>query len=883
MIRLHNSLRLWSLALLCLWATSQQAAAQCTCKTAPINLNLNANGSKAVSVSDIVTNPMTCAGTLTLSLGNQTIAGNIVTCALANQPITATVTNGANSCTSTVILNDVTPPVINVSDITLACNALNNTLATADDACQGTIPSSQISYTDVVTNGTCADNFVSKTNRTWTATDNKGNTTTKIQVITIERPDLNLVVFPPNTPTFDCSFPLDPNNIAFLGQPTYKGLPVLGNNCMMAVSKTDMTFTVCQKGYKILRTWKVTGFMCMNQTVTGLQEIKVMDNTAPVLKMPKDTTYSTNPKVCTATVNLPKATATDNCSNVTIEAFSAFGTGYGPFTNVATGSYTVTYKATDECGNVSTSNLKVLVKDLILPTPLCHHGLSSSLANMNGGMVTIDAAFFDAGSSDNCTVKAELDFKLKAVNQPTPPAKDVTFTCADQGLQEIQLWVTDKAGNSTYCSTYVDIQDNQQLCATGSKVAIAGEIKKISGEKVQDVNLKMTGYVPLKPIFTSASGLFNMVGLPSGKNYTMQPEKDSLQMNGVSTLDIVLIQKQVLGVKPFTTPQQFIAGDVDKNGKVSTADIVALRKMILGLNKTFPNGNKSWRFVDASYKFKDTLNPLNDVFPETKQFINLKANAKADFLAVKIGDVNGDAKTTSAPSSASRNDNEPLVLEIQDQKVDEGSSVVMKINAPNFQSINALQLKLGFDKNAILLENVEKGSIEDLTEQHFSTAETSEGKLALSWNTVTDAKNFADETLFILTFKAKQNGKLSDWFFLEKNGDLQAEAYDESEAIRPLSLHFKGEKVHNDFMVLQNQPNPFHSSTEIQFRLPVADEVRFTLYDLSGKVIQSETRHFAEGWNTLTLPKNALPNSGIYYYRLDSNNGSATKKMIMID
>ncbi len=884
MRKIHPNLRLWGLTLLCLFAAAMYLNAQCSCKSAPVNLDFNSSGVRVVTLADVVVNPMSCSGTLTLSIGNQPISGNIITCSLGNQALTATVTNGSSSCSTTVFVNDVTPPIIIANDVTVACNNIVNSSisATASDACDGNI--TQIPHSDIILNGTCADPFMSKTTRTWTASDSKGNSTTKIQIITVARPDLTKVTFPSNTPTFSCSLGLDPNNVAFLGQPLYLGQPLANSiTCGIAVSKQDMTFTYCQKGYKIIRTWTVTDFMCMNSMISSMQEIKVMDSTAPFLKVPKDSTYSTDAKTCTATVTLPKANATDDCSAVSIEAFSSFGVGYGPFKNITTGSYTVTYKATDECGNVATSNMTVTVKDLIKPTPICYNGLSASLTAMNGGMVTIDAKTFNAGSYDNCTVKTELDFKLKAVSQPDLPAKEVNFNCSDLGLQEVQLWVTDKAGNSDFCTTYIDIQDNNQLCTTGSKVTFAGEVKKPNGEKVQDVTLKITGFTPLKPIFTGINGFFGVNGLPTGKNYSFQPMKDTMPTNGISTLDILLIQKHVLGTKGLTSPYQFIAADVDKNGKVSTGDIVALRKLILGVNKNFAN-NKSWRFVESTYKFKDTINPLNDIFPELKQYTNLKSSTKVDFTAVKVGDISGDAKANNVGSSSTRNENKPLILNVKDDVVETGNTLNVKIDATNFDEINGLQMKLAFDANAIELQEIQNGTLDDLTEQHFATQNAKLGEISLSWTTNEEkAKRFKAETVFTMVFKAKQNGRLSDWLHLEKNSDLQAEAYNIEENVLPIVLNFEGEKTSNEFVVLQNQPNPFDASTEIKFRLPSAEKVSLQIFDLNGRLLQSKNESFPQGWNSLKIQKEDLPNSGVYYYRLATSNASFTRKMIMID
>ena len=47
--------------------------------------------------------------------------------------------------------------------------------------------------------------------------------------------------------------------------------------------------------------------------------------------------------------------------------------------------------------------------------------------------------------------------------------------------------------------------------------------------------------------------------------------------------------------------------------------------------------------VDAAFLFPDPANPWKTAFPEVANINNLQADVKADFVAVKIGDVNGSA------------------------------------------------------------------------------------------------------------------------------------------------------------------------------------------------------------------------------------------------
>ena len=125
--------------------------------------------------------------------------------------------------------------------------------------------------------------------------------------------------------------------------------------------------------------------------------------------------------------------------------------------------------------------------------------------------------------------------------------------------------------------------------------------------------------------------------------------RDSDYINGVTVLDLVLIQKHVLGLERITQPELIIAADIDNNGRVTTADLSELRKLILGLYTELPDNN-SWRFVDATHDF-DAAGAVFP-FPEVLTIQNLSFDRLSeDFIGIKIGDVSGNAIANSGFAS----------------------------------------------------------------------------------------------------------------------------------------------------------------------------------------------------------------------------------------
>jgi hypothetical protein len=80
----------------------------------------------------------------------------------------------------------------------------------------------------------------------------------------------------------------------------------------------------------------------------------------------------------------------------------------------------------------------------------------------------------------------------------------------------------------------------------------------------------------------------------------------------------------------------------------------------------------------------------------------------------------------------------------------------------------------------------------------------------------------------------------------------------------------------------QNYPNPFNPATTICFNLPASRQVKIVVYNLLGKevdILVNSVRPAGENriiWNAESLPE------GVYYYRLETEGVTESRKMILI-
>ena len=91
----------------------------------------------------------------------------------------------------------------------------------------------------------------------------------------------------------------------------------------------------------------------------------------------------------------------------------------------------------------------------------------------------------------------------------------------------------------------------------------------------------------------------------------------------------------------------------------------------------------------------------------------------------------------------------------------------------------------------------------------------------------------------------------------------------------------------DQFALFQNYPNPFNPSTEIRFNVPVPTHIELSVYNVIGQQIKTlVNEHRIAGEHTViwdgTDNRGQEVATGIYLYRLNAENWSASRKMLLL-
>src|SRR5690606_28699324 len=314
------------------------------------------------------------------------------------------------------------------ADANVACagEVPANVELTATDNCGQVITAMGV---DATTPGSCANSYTIV--RTWTFTDACGNTSSVSQNINVNDTIAPVIDQLPAASTIQSP-----------ATPDFAQAPA-SDNCARDVTLTfedETTQGQCAGSYSITRTWTATD-SCGN-TASATQTINVEDTAAPTI-----TTQAQNLTVQCGDGNVNalndwlasngSAVASDLCSDVT------WTNDFDALANDCSAAVTVTFTASDACGNTATTSATFTVQDTTAPVaPEAPADVTASCAAGVPAMVSLTA-------TDNCSG----DIVVEGVDVTTPGACAGSYTI-------VRTWTfVDACGNQSAVSQTISVND----------------------------------------------------------------------------------------------------------------------------------------------------------------------------------------------------------------------------------------------------------------------------------------------------------------------------------------------------------------------------------------------------------------------------------------
>lgn len=514
-----------------------------------------------------------------------------------------------------------------------------------------------------------------------------------------------------------------------------------------------------------------------------------------------------------------------------------------------------------QTGNLCWGTLSV--EDKLDPVVDCFEEVEVALFSL--GQVEIWTSDFLGNSFDNCG-------DITGSFSPTPNNPSLVLDCNDLGPNVIEIWIIDESGNSSSCEVIINLTDPLDVC--GDNQILSGKTLRPNDDPVSEVEINAAGTLGFdETTLNEIDGSYS-IPAPMDQDYIISAYKDGDDLNGVSTFDVILILRHILGIDPLESPYQIIAADVNLSGAVTTLDVILIRKLILFIDDSFQETD-SWRFVEAAFDFPDPNNPFATAIPSTINTSDYTNLDELDFVAIKMGDINGNDPGFTGDDSDDRNAmDDDFSIQTTDRILHKGENLKIPFTA-DLEKMMGFQFTLEFDPQQLNFKGFQGGL---LNSENAGLQFAENGQITFSWADVASKMETGNQTLFYLEFESNSTQLLSNNLNLNNNL-TKAEAYTNNLERTNLQLTFGNapSAMSENFQLKQNQPNPFSTVTQIGFYVPDATFVEFKIYNVSGQIIQQKSTQVEKGWNQFQIQD--LPNAGIYFYEIETAFGQEVRKM----
>jgi hypothetical protein len=548
--------------------------------------------------------------------------------------------------------------------------------------------------------------------------------------------------------------------------------------------------------------------------------------------------------------------------------------------NIPVGNHAIRVRGSDGCGNVDVAVIEFCVEDGLAPTPICILQTTVTLAPNGDGSGSAAYWATDGIASDVEDCSGEVTYsiykELEALApgfEPAPGRDGIVFSCDDDQTVPVRIYAFDPVGQRDFCEILILVQGAQNSCTSQNLGNISGTIATIDGEPVSDVSVSLIGGPQESAVSaTTAGGIYEFQELRGGEDYTIDPSHEVYvsHSHGVSTFDLVLITRYILGIEILTSPYQYLAADANGDQDVSVQDIIAIRRLILGLDDAYQN-NSAWRFVDVNFVFPVNTNPWATSFPEVVNINNLEGSIRdADFIAVMVGDVSGNDPSGFTTNDGSTPRNGRASLETSELKMTAGEIYEVEMSVAE---LSGLQGTMSFTDDVRVLSVISG----QLSAGHLNTELLDRGSLAFSYDKATNS----DELLITLQVEAINDSRLSEVLFVS-NDLVRAEGYTQTNEVVNLEVRFiNAEQISETARLFQNTPNPVYGQTMIRFDLPTAGDVQLTVRDINGRLLIQRSIAGSAGQNAVELDRKELGVAGMLTYTLSADAFTATRKMMV--
>lgn len=541
------------------------------------------------------------------------------------------------------------------------------------------------------------------------------------------------------------------------------------------------------------------------------------------------------------------------------------------------GNHKICWVAKDQDDKIGFCCIPFEVKDCTSPYINCI--IVGSIEMPISGCITIGVSDLITNYYDNCSHKGNI----KAYLDDNINKSEITVCCDELQSsgngkvlnKQIKVNIEDETGNKNQCTASVTVKDELDVCPSdpggqyGSICINPRDINCViqaSSYYLLENGIVIDSIKPFKKCFENVR---------KDKVYSVEPNRYDDPLNGVSTADIVKIQKHILGKEIFNDSYKLIAADVNLSCSITSADIAELRKLILGVITNFSK-TKPWIYIPDKYRSSKftkpcNLKPLDSIYFLNEDVINIS------FKEIKNGDVTND----SNPCFTSLTSRNKFNKEIYYKKAFNNNqhSVIYHFYLNEDFDLSGFQLSLSYDESNLKFKEILNSSCQ-LNKDNFFLQKN--GILNISYDEVYDNHIKKGEELFSIKFELEKKDLSIDDVKLNYSS-INPEVYDaylNSYSLQLVPFDTNSSKF--DINISRIEFNNITNELILHIFSNVSINSNLKAYNINGAEIASISDiNLNQGINTININTNGINNSGIVFLSLSTNQIHLNYKFII--
>jgi hypothetical protein len=520
------------------------------------------------------------------------------------------------------------------------------------------------------------------------------------------------------------------------------------------------------------------------------------------------------------------------------------------------GTHRIIFKAIDACFLSSTCEVIAVVKDCLPPVISAIGSFSAPLDIGDSCRLRVNVSQFLLNYSDNCTPKSQIKLGMRKAGTGTgfPSDTTATFGRCERGTNVIQLWARDQGGLLAQVNVLLLVQDAQNLCPCDTMTPIPPNPGPSPTQEFIRGCVRWPDSTAFELPYLLQLSNFTLPGTIAGTTGIAQDStcfviaKDTLLqlpipitgyssesvLYEVNSLDVLKIQRHILGLTPLPNVFAQAAADVNGTGTITVSDIVQIRRVILGGDSVF-SGVPSFQFFSArGYS----------AFGKLLQFDTARISPTLppnDFIAIKSGNV--DQFTQGKLQNQQDRAALPLLYEVAMLTHNEGK-IILKAAA---DAQNTAGWQFGLESPTHL-------SIAEKQFTDFELEQTSKGQIRLLSNYPQSRNLTAGDVVAELPFSLASAHLLPD-FNLDKSFEAMWITETPDGQLIPQNMTLSQAKLQS--RSLEIAPNPVKAGQNI--RITNAPTSAWRLMHTSGQI-----QAFGANSNEITAPNVA----GLYFLQV---------------